>query len=115
MKTKQLFYLLILPLLFFLTSCEGKFKDWSPQKIEAYIAENFPIGTNRKKIESFLDEQKLSYDWHEQYKILGCFIRERSGFDFINKHRVFVKFYFDDKNSMIKFKVVPGVTGPFIP
>ena len=75
MKTKQLFYLLILPLLFFLTSCEGKFKDWSPQKIEAYIAENFPIGTNRKKIESFFDEQKLSYDWHEQYKILGCLIR----------------------------------------
>ena len=46
MKMHKFLFILSLPLLFVLNSCEDQFKNWSPKKIEAYISEHFPVGTD---------------------------------------------------------------------
>ena len=113
MQTKQLFYLLMLPLLFFLTSCEGKFKDWSPQKIEAYIAEHFPVGTNLSEIENFFKEQKIEgIYWDKKDNELTIRVRERSRWDVLTVRSVVIVFYFNPANKMMKFEVIQHLTGP---
>ncbi len=90
------------------------FKNWSAEKIEEYLAENFPPGTHVDTIENFIRKQDVyshgKYDDKDgkQYEV---YVRDRSSGDILFLRGVAVSFYFDNNWKLTYFKVKKFLTG----